>query len=230
STLPMALQYQVAGIIVTSATLTSTLADECESYGTPVVLFNRYPLHGNLNAVTSDNEGGGRIVADALLDGGHNRIAYMAGQEGSSTNRDREKGFTERLLERGSHVFARESGDYYYNSGYKAAQRLLSNEKKPDAIFCANDLMAMATMDVARRHFDLEVPDDLSIIGFDDIPMASWPTYSLTTLHQPVREMVNATIDILIDTVHEVRSEGIVRMYAGELIDRGSARLVSDSE
>ncbi len=230
STLPMALQYQVAGIIVTSATLTSTLADECESYGTPVVLFNRYPLQGNLNAVKGDNEGGGRIVADALLDGGHKRIAYIAGQEGSSTNRNREKGFTERLLEHGYHVFARESGDYYYNSGYNAAQRLLSNDDKPDAIFCANDLMAMATMDVARRQFHLKVPGDLSIIGFDDIQMASWPTYSLTTLHQPVKEMVNATIDILIDTVHEVSRQGVVRMCAGELIDRGSARLVSDGE
>ena len=230
STLPMALQYQVAGIIVTSTMLTSTLANECESYGTPVVLFNRYPLQSNLNAVTCDNKGGGRKIADALLDGGHKRIAYMAGQEGSSTNRDREKGFTERLLERGSHVFARETGDYHYNSGYEAAQRLLSNDEKPDAIFCANDLMAMATMDVAKRQFDLEVPGDLSIIGFDDIQMVSWPTYSITTIHQPVKKMVNATIDILIDTVHEVSSQGIVRMYAGDLIDRGSARLVLDSE
>jgi len=106
----------------------------------------------------------------------------------------------------------------------------LSNDEKPDAIFCANDLMAMATMDVAKRQFDLEVPGDLSIIGFDDIQMVSWPTYSITTIHQPVKKMVNATIDILIDTVHEVSSQGIVRMYAGDLIDRGSARLVLDSE
>jgi DNA-binding LacI/PurR family transcriptional regulator len=123
-TLPMALQYQVDGIIITSATLSSKMADECVRTGTPVVLFNRYVLGTRAHAVCCDNVSAARLVADALLDGGHQRLAYIAGEAGSSTNRDREQGFTQRLQERGYSSWLFESGnEYTYESGYAAARR-----------------------------------------------------------------------------------------------------------
>ena len=136
-TLPMALQYQVDGIVVTSASLTSTMAAECARYGTPVVLFNRCSLDSQVNSVACDSVACGRMVADELLDAGHQRLAFLAGQEGSSTNRDRRKGFTQRLEERGSSLFLEVRGDYSYGSGHYAAMQLLGREEKPDAIFCA---------------------------------------------------------------------------------------------
>ncbi|MGQ9667180.1 MAG: substrate-binding domain-containing protein, partial [Anaerolineae bacterium] len=179
--LPMALQYRVDGIIITSALLSSPLADECARLGTPVVLFNRYSLDTKVHAVCCDNVAGGRMVADALLDAGHVRIAYIAGELGSSTNRDRELGFTQRLAERGARLYARADGDYTYESGYEAASKLLRLDSPPDAIFCANDLMAMAAIDAARCEMNLRIPEDISIIGLDDIPMAALPKYQLTT-------------------------------------------------
>ena len=125
--LPLALQYQVDGLIITSATLSSHLAEECAQYGTPVVLFNRYALDSSVNAVCCDSARGGRLVADALADAGHQRIAYIAGEAGSSTNQDRERGFTSRLRERGREVAFVEQGDYSYESGYAAAKRLLAH-------------------------------------------------------------------------------------------------------
>jgi len=223
--LPMALQYQVDGIIVTSATLTSTLADECARAGTPVVLFNRYAVETNVNAVCCDSVNGGRMVADALLDAGHQRLAYIAGEEGSSTNRDREKGYTERLQERGHTLYLRESGDYSYESGVVAARRMLNQVERPDAIFCANDLMAMAALDVARRELGIKVPEELSIIGFDDIAMASWPAYSLTTFRQPMDRLVDATIEVLLTAIENPDGERIMRWIPGTLVERTSARL-----
>lgn len=223
--LPMALQYQVDGIIITSALLSSQLADECARLGTPVVLFNRYSLDTKVHAVCCDNVAGGRMVADALLDAGHSRIAYIAGEPGSSTNRDREMGFTERLNERGMSLYARAGGDYTYESGYQAAQELLRLQPPPDAIFCASDLMAMAAMDAARYEMNLRVPEDLSIIGFDDIPMAAWPNYQLTTVHQPIDRMVDVTLDVLLDAIGRVTEERIVRFISPSLIVRSSARL-----
>jgi len=223
-TLPTALQYHVDGMIVTSATLSSRMADEFARAGTPVVLFNRY-IHGNkVNAVCCDNVEGARMVADLLLDGGAERIAYVTGEIGSSTNRDRERGFIQRLRERGYTLEHQELGDYSYESGAAAARRLLRMDHRPDAIFCANDLMAMGALDVARFELGISVPDELSVVGFDDIPMAGWPAYSLTTIRQPFKPMVDATIEVLMDAVHRPDAGTVTRWVAPFLIERTSAR------
>jgi DNA-binding LacI/PurR family transcriptional regulator len=223
--LPMVLQYQVDGLIITSATLSSKLAEECAQSGTPVVLFNRYVSDGHSHMVSCNNYEGGRIVADALLDGGHKRIAYIAGEELSSTNRDRENGFVSRLKERGAALAIRESADDYgYEMGYTAACRLLQSDSPPDAVFCASDLIAMAALDVARCKLNIQVPSELSIIGFDDIPSVSWPSYDLTTIRQPIDQLVSNTIQVLIEAINTPNSEVMVKMIAPYLIWRSSAR------
>lgn len=224
-TLPMALQYQVDGIIVTSATLSSKMADEAARAGTPVVLFNRYELDTTANAVCCDNVGGGRLVADALLDAGHTRLAYIAGEEGSSTNRDRERGFTERLTGRGQPLPLREAAqEYTYPAGYAAAGRLLQRPDRPDAIFCASDLIAMGTLDCARD-LGIRVPDELSIIGFDDIEMAGWPAYSLTTVRQAADRLVETAINVLLNAIDHPGTEPVTKWIPVELVQRNSAQL-----
>ncbi len=224
--LPEALQYQVDGVIITSATLSSKMAAGCARAETPVVLFNRYDASGNFNAIYCDSVGAGRMVAHALLDAGHKRLAFIAGEKDSSTTRDREKGFTEGLLERGAQLFLRDNGDdtYTYEAGYSAAERILNRKKRPDAVFCANDLIAMGAMDYARGQLGLHVPDDLSIVGFDDIPMANWPGYDLTTVQQPIEWMVDATIERLIRAIQAPVAETVIKKVNGILIERGSTR------
>ncbi len=226
--LPLALQYQVDGLIITSATLTSLLAEECAARGTPVVLFNRYATGSTAHAVCCDNLGGGRVVADALLGAGHKRLAYIAGEEGSSTNRDRERGFAQRLAERSAGLYLRESGDFGYGSGFAAAARLLNRPDRPDAIFCGNDLMALGVLDYARCVLSLRVPEELSVIGFDDIEQASWPKYDLTTVRQPIEAMVNGSVELLLDAIHFPDRERESRLVPVEFIARTSARLVHD--
>lgn len=226
--LPTLLQYQVDGLIITSATLSSTLAKACARSGTPVVLFNRYASSDDVHVVRCDNVLGGRLVADALLDAGHRRLAFIAGEEGSSTNRDRERGFVERLGERGQALAFRESaGDYTYEGGHAVAQQLLQAEDPPDGVFCASDLIAMGALDVARCELRCRVPEDVSIIGFDDIPMAGWPGYHLTTVRQPVEEMVEATIQVLIQAIESPSPEPVVRVIAPSLVARSSARVAA---
>lgn len=200
--LPMVLQYQVDGLIITSSTLSSKLALECARSGTPVVMFNRYPIDGHTHVVCCDNSEGGKIVADAFLDAGLERIAFISGEEYASTTRDREAGFVNQLNKRGKALAFRESaGEYSYELGFSATQRLFANGQKPDAIFCANDLLAMAAMDFIRYNLNLRVPEDISIIGFDDIESAGWPNYQLTTIRQPFGELVNNTIQVLMDSI-----------------------------
>jgi len=229
-TLPMALQYQVDGLIVTSSTLSSGLAAECVRSGTPVVLFNRYASDTHTHVVRCDNVEGGRIVADALLDSGHKRLAYIAGEEAASTNRERETGFVNRLQERGHSLSFHESaGDYNYKQGYEAAQRLLQRDDPPDAIFCANDLIAMGTLDLARYKLDIKIPEELSIIGFDDIPSAAWPSFELTTVKQPVKPLVDNTLQILMNAINNPDSEASEVVISPSLIWRNSSRKAKSS-
>jgi len=228
--LPIILQYQVDGLIITSATLSSHLAEECARSGTPVVLFNRYATDAHTHVVMCDNEAGGRMVADTFLDAGLRRLAYIAGEESSSTNRDREHGFSSRLQERGFTLVQRESaGDYSYELGYEAAGRLFKVTPYPDAVLCANDLIAMGAYDFIRDQLGLKIPDEVSLIGFDDIPSAAWTRYSLTTIRQPFGKLVESTIEVLLTAVKEPDKEVVELVVQPTLVWRKSSRGVDKS-
>ena len=219
------LGYQVEGIVMASATLSSTLARECAQTGIPVVLFNRYVPSSPASSVTSDNIEGGRQVAHFLVDGGHKRIAFIAGSEDSSTNRDREAGFYKGLAEAGVTAWARAIGNYTFEGAAVAARELCSGKVKPDAIFVANDHMAFAVMDVIRNQLKLRVPADISVVGYDDVPEASWGGYCLTTVRQPCSAMIDATVSILMEQIGRETVNRRAAVLPAEMIIRESARL-----
>jgi DNA-binding LacI/PurR family transcriptional regulator len=222
--LPEVLAYQVDGLIIVTATLSSKMTREVLQRGTPVVLFNRYAPGSGASAVSCANYEGGRLVADTLFDAGHGRLAYIAGRPDTSTNADRQKGFLERLSE--LHVLdcRVEPGNFTYEGGFAAAHRLLKSRTPPDAIFCANDITALGALDAARK-LKVQVPDELSVIGFDDIPMGQWAAYDLTTVRQPVEEMIDASIELLLERVENSKLGSVLKFLPGTLVRRGSARL-----
>ena len=219
------LNYQADGIILASASMSSSLAARCDDAGVPVVLFNRAQDDHRFSAVVGDNVGGGRKLAEFLLAGGHTRIGYIAGWEGASTQRDREAGFIRGLEERGVTLFAREVGNYNFADACNAARRMFQKSERPDALFVANDHMAIAVMDVLRNEFDLSVPEAVSIVGYDDVPQASWPTYDLTTVRQPAMAMVDAVVETLMARIERGDAEPHRIVLDAPLIVRSSARL-----
>ncbi|MEL6527528.1 MAG: LacI family DNA-binding transcriptional regulator, partial [Chloroflexota bacterium] len=221
--LPLVFQYQVDALIITSATLSSDMASRAAESGTPVILFNRVVSNNTVNSVSADNLAGGRLAADVLLDSGHQRLAFMAGVENTSTSRDRERGFVSRLHERNYHDLIRVQGNYTYESAYNVTQTLLKQDKRPDALFCANDIMAIGAID-AIREAGLCVPQDISVLGFDDIPMASWGSYQLTTISQNVDAMIQATIELMQAKITNPLTPSRTVHIAGELIMRSSVK------
>jgi DNA-binding LacI/PurR family transcriptional regulator len=219
------LQYQVEGIVMASATLSSELARECAATGIPVVMFNRYVASSPASSVTCDNIEGGRNVADFLVRGRHQRIAFIAGAEDSSTNRDREAGFYKGLAEHGVTAFARAIGGYTFDGAKLAARQLLKLKQKPDAIFVANDHMAFAVMDVIRNEFGLRTPKDISIVGYDNVPEASWAAYDLTTVSQSAEKMVQTTAQILLEQIERSQVRRRAAVLPAEMVIRGSARV-----
>lgn len=218
------LQYQVEGIVMASATLSSSLAAECAETGTPVLLLNRYVPAAATSSVTSDNLEGGRLLAHFLVDGGHQRIAFIAGHEDASTSRDREAGFCKGLAERGQTLFARVVGGYSFAGAAAATRALFRRKPWPDAIFVANDHMAFSAMDVLRGELCLRIPDDVSIVGYDDVPEAGWGGYDLTTVAQPSEAMVEATVTILMDQIERREISRRAAVLPARLVVRSSAR------
>jgi len=219
------LDYQVDGIITASVAMSNALAGRCAAAGVPVVLFNRGQDDDRLNQVTSDNFEGGRKIAAFLAAGGHMKIAHIAGWSGSSTGRDREAGFRAGLLENGLDLSACIDGMYKREVAAVAARELFSGRDLPDAVFVGNDHMAFAVMDVLRFELKLEVPGEVSVVGYDDVPLAAWPAYDLTTLRQPSNRMVEATVSTLLGWIEEGSKDVQKIKIDGPLMIRGSARI-----
>jgi DNA-binding LacI/PurR family transcriptional regulator len=218
------LDFQVDGIIAASVALSSELSERCRKAGVPMVLFNRSQDDPLMSAVTSANIEGGRKVAKFLLAGGHKKIGYIAGWEGASTQRDREAGFREVLNAAGIELHSREVGDFSSQLARKVTVSMF-HEDPPDAVFVANDHMAISVMDTLRFELGLKVPDDVSVVGYDDVPTAAWKAYDLTTIRQPANRMVAETVEILLTKINDSGADPRRVEINGPLIVRGSARI-----
>lgn len=224
SVLQEILDYQVDGLVLASVSMSSVLAGECQALGIPVVLFNRDQDDERLSSVTTDNRAGGRALAAHLVDLGRSRIGYIAGFEGASTQRDRELGFREALEAGGRPLYARGVGNFEHGQAQEAARRMFDRPDPPDAVFVCNDHMAFAVMDVLRFELGLRIPDDVAVCGFDDVPPAAWPAYSLTTVRQRINRMVAETVTTLMDRIEGGGAEPRRIKLDGALVVRGSTQ------
>lgn len=217
------LSYRVEALILVSASLSSSFAEQCHAIGLPVVLFNRRIDNDNISSVTSDNVMGARTIATFLIAAGHRHIGFIAGKPTSSTGRDRQRAFHEALDAAGRGAPVTEVGSFTFEGGAAATRRLLAVQPQIDAIFCANDVMALASIGVASHEFGRHVGKDISIVGFDDIAISAWPTFALTTYQQPVVRMVERTVRIILDQLERPGSRAVAEIIAGQLVVRRSA-------
>ena len=202
--IPVVLQYQVDALIITAATVSSEMARVCANQGIPVLLFNRTSPDAPVHTVSTDNVHGGRVAAELLIETGHRRFAYASGPADTSTSQERGAGFIQRLEEQNILLAEQVEGIHTYESGLAVGERLLNQSTRPDAIFCASDIIAIGIIDQARK-LGIRVPADVSVVGFDDIPEASWSAYDLTTIRLPVNRMVDASLKMLQDEHQELK-------------------------
>jgi DNA-binding LacI/PurR family transcriptional regulator len=219
------LDYQVDGIITASVAMSNDLTTRCDGAGIPVVMFNRGQDDARLSEVTSDNVNGARRAAEFLIKGGHKRIAHVMGWQGSSTGRDRAEGFKQAMQAAGLQPFDMVDGTYSREKAAAVTRELCQGPERPDAIFVGNDHMAFAVMDTLRHELGLRVPQDVSVVGYDDVPMAAWPAYGLTTIRQPVNRMVEATVAALLNQIEGGSSAPTKVKINGPLMVRTSARI-----
>jgi LacI family transcriptional regulator len=192
--------------------------------GLPVVMLDRpVDLPGSAT-VRVDHKAGGRIATEHLLELGHRRIAHIAGPKGLGVSQQRLDGYRRALSARG--VDFDESlvteGDFSEDGGYRGIQELLRMRTRFTAVFAANDLSAIGAMTALREH-GLQVPGDVSVVGFDDIHVASYTSPKLTTVRQPIYDMGRAAAKLLIDARRKkVSLKDKTTIFDGELVVRES--------
>lgn len=191
----------VDGAIIILQHEISELVESLSAVRIPLVYVGR-PLESNLHAayVDSDNYGGGRLAARALLEGGRRRIATVAGPSDMQAAIDRLAGWRDELSDWGVQAGPVSHGDFTMAGGAEAMTRLLSRSPNLDAVFAASDLMAVGAMRVLQAS-GLSVPAAVSIVGFDDTLVASTAEPPLTSVRQPLEEMGRAAARLLLELV-----------------------------
>jgi len=214
------LDRSVDGAILMTTRLTSSLPYELSRRDLPFVFLNRVGGFVDVPSVTADNFGGARAAGELLIGLGHTRIGAIVGPADTSTARDREAGFRAALDDAGialprTLLVRRE---YDEASGRLGLQAMLDTGKPPTAIFCANDFIAIGVLNRAMER-GIAIPDDLAVVGFDDIDMAGWPAFQLTTVSNPLMDMARCAAGMLIDLI-ERREINPHQVFPTELVLR----------
>ncbi len=190
------LEYRVFAIVVMSGTPPARIVEECVANGVPVVLVNKALSGVDVDTVMADHAAGGRVAAEHLLAAGCRTLAVVSSAARTASLTGRIDAFCARARIAGIEVRIHREGETDYRSGRAAAVALLA-EVRFDGVFCVSDLLALGFLDAARSQCGRRIPEDLSIIGFDNIPQADWDAYRLTTFDQPVEELTHAVMQIL---------------------------------
>ncbi len=195
-----------------------------EEHGVPLVLYNRMPAAAHAASVCCDSVAGERVLVDHLLAAGHRSFAIVTGPADSYVSEERRRAAIERLDARGIRDVPVYQGDFSYSSGGDAMRDILAAGARPDAVICVNDLMAIGAIDAARHEFGMDIPAQLSVVGFDGSAPATWSSYRVTSIRQPVRRMTAAAVAMLFERI-EQEAPAESRLFVGEFVRGDSARI-----
>ncbi|TCW79861.1 LacI family transcriptional regulator [Burkholderia sp. SRS-46] len=195
------LSYRIAGLVMTSASPPLSVARQYLAHRIPVVMINRAANLPGADVVVSDNADGAGHAARMLAQAGARRLAFVGPRATSYSANARAAAFVDALRQHTPgdtvQVQVHVTQSDTYACGVDAAQQLLAGDARPDGVFCSSDLLALGVIDTARHRFGLRVPDDLRVIGFDDIPAAAYDGYALTTFRQDTQGLANAAVGML---------------------------------
>ena len=215
---------RVDGVIMASSFLKDPTVRWLRHQGIPYVLVNRFSDEGHDPFVGSDDLVGGRVATEHLIELGHRRIGHLAGKLTVSTGVMRRRGYLAALAERGLTADPRlvvESG-YTEDGGAQAAERLLALPDPPPALFAVTDMTSVGAYAVARR-MGVRIPEELAIVGYNDIPLATRMVPTLTTVHVPIHDFGAAAAHLLLEQIETGQPSRRRVIFNPELMVRGSS-------
>jgi DNA-binding LacI/PurR family transcriptional regulator len=186
------LNYRADATVVMSGTPSQSIVRTCLDNGQRLILISRDDKIAGSHNIRLDNAAAAQLAFASFIRAGCRKLAVLNSDLGTPSLAAREAAFVaECRAAKLEATVIREGGMTSYENGLTASRRLFTAKERPDAVFCVNDLLACAAMDVARREFGLRVPEDVSFIGFDNMRQADWLSYKLTTFDQPVEEIAD---------------------------------------
>ncbi len=193
----------VDGVVLTTTATQAPLPGQLRQRGIPFVELNRTSNTVDSDRVTADNEAGARAAAELLCADGHRRIAAIFGPRKTSSSQEREGGFRAGLRANGIRLTNTRVRRAWFAEadGRQAMHELLAARIRPTAVFCVSDMVAVGAMNALTEQ-GLSVPGDMAVIGFDDLSIAGWPTYALTTVRVDFAAMASRAAELLIARIN----------------------------
>jgi len=220
--IPKLASYRVDAIVSALAVLSPEAAKSLAQLKIPVISFNTAVKSEWVVSVSCDNLKAGRTIADHFVARGARSFGFISGAPESHASAGRLKGFEDRLAELGTRVARIGRGDYRYEGGFAAALSMFAGADRPEALFCANDLIAIGAIDALSKSLGMRVPEDVLVAGFDDIPAASWASVDLTTFVQDAPAMVEETISIVLSAENGKPPAMEPVVVPARLVERGT--------
>ncbi|WP_305984734.1 LacI family DNA-binding transcriptional regulator [Roseibium sp. MMSF_3544] len=216
------LQYSVAGVIVTSDTPPEEICRECLENGVPLVVVNKRDPGAPVDRVVTDFEAGGRLAFEHLIASGCRKLAVVTPERSSYSVNGRALAFEQIANDAGVPVVRIAWGTQSYDGGLAASAYVNKVRSEVDGVFCTADYLALGVMDGLRHEYGLRIPEDLQLIGYDDIVQASWKSYDMTTVVQSRHELCEITLNLLMQRLEEPDLPQQVETCGVSLIQRGT--------
>lgn len=217
-------QYSVDGVIVASSTLPASFAKAFRDAEMPVVhSFGRHSTSPDVHVVGIDNMTCGKMAARELVERGYERIAFMGGPKSATSTQDRLSGFQTYLHDcphiESSHSFA---AGYSFDAGWDEMNRLIA-QSPAQAYFCGDDVLSIGALS-AIQAAGLCVPGNIGLIGLNDMEIAGWQNINLTTIHQPVEQIISSSIDLIVAMLKDPTRIPEARLFPCRVVERGTLR------
>lgn len=203
ATLRQTLNYRADATVVLSGTPSHAIIRTCLDSGQRLILINRDDHLAGPQNINLDSEAAARAALHAFGRAGCRRLAVVNSEAGTASLMARENAFTQLAAGQGFEVMVSRKSRTSYESGAESARALLAGRNRPDAAFCVTDLIACGFMDAARHEFQMRIPDDICVIGFDDIEQAGWTSYQLTTFAPPLETLAAQVVRLVIGDSNE---------------------------
>ncbi|WP_145145786.1 substrate-binding domain-containing protein [Roseomonas gilardii] len=203
-------RLRIDGVLSALSIGSTEVAADLDRHHIPIVTLNSSIETEWVRVINSDNAGAGARAAKLLHASGASRFAFVAGPRDAIAHSERIKGFTHTLSAMGVTSIIGAYGDYTYEWGQDIGKRFLESGERPDGIFCTNDIIAAGLIDIWKEQRDLRAPRDFRIIGYDNIPMAGWAGYNLSSFDQRLDDIAELAVGMLSGSFHDKRASAPV--------------------